>query len=67
MLPFAFAWILVAIGCLVVFVLLFRALFGGGPQFDLPDALGTEVLCPRCQHLNPTHAHYCAQCGSRLT
>jgi len=65
--PFAFGWILVAIGCVVVFVLLLRSLFGGGPECELPDALGTELPCPRCHHVNPTHANYCAQCGRRLT
>lgn len=28
--------------------------------------LGTETPCPRCRHLNPTHARYCAHCDREL-
>ena len=27
---------------------------------------GVLTSCPRCRHLNPTHANYCARCGCSL-
>jgi hypothetical protein len=36
----------------------------GGEHDHSEDALASA--CPRCRHLNPTHARYCARCGRAL-
>lgn len=53
-------------GGLAAAVLLLRAIFRSDRPCCLSDDLGTEVPCPRCHHVNPTHARYCAHCGRRL-
>jgi ribosomal protein L40E len=55
---------------LVVFlggiVLLLHAIFHkDDAEIEISD-FGTEMACPRCHHLNPTHANFCAHCGRRL-
>jgi hypothetical protein len=47
-------------------VLLLHAIFRKDDGEIEIDDFGTETACPRCHHLNPTHASYCAHCGRRL-
>jgi hypothetical protein len=64
-----FAAVLVALGRFVSFV--FRMLLGGGRkagESKRPVRLPAERVCghPRCGHVNPGGARYCARCGSSL-
>ena len=61
---------LILLGLLIGGGVLIAAWIVGRPRdaSEAPRDLQNGVLtsCHRCQHLNPTHARYCARCGCSL-
>jgi hypothetical protein len=65
--PVGMAPTLILLGLLaggILLVISWMLSAGGGDARDSIDEVSAP--CPRCHHVNPTHARYCARCGRSL-